>query len=236
MKKPYVICHMVMSIDGKVTGEFLNKTHHDIYYQINRDYNADAYACGRVTMEGSFTNGYYPNLDEYDPVENYEDYIVREKSGFYALAFDPHGRLGWMSNHIIDVDEDPGYDNAQIIEVLTHQVDARYLGYLRSMGISYVFGGAESINVEEALIKLSQYYNINKILLEGGSIINGAFMDEDLIDELSLVINPITAADTDKPLFMKSHIVEFELKELKQFENGVLWLNYIKKWKTWEDN
>lgn len=97
------------------------------------------------------------------------------------------------------------------------------------MGISYVFGGAESINVEEALIKLSQYYNINKILLEGGSIINGAFMDEDLIDELSLVINPITAADTDKPLFMKSHIVEFKLKELKQFENGVLWLNYIKK-------
>lgn len=35
--KPYIICHMVTSIDGKVTGEFLNKNNHEIYYQINRD-------------------------------------------------------------------------------------------------------------------------------------------------------------------------------------------------------
>ena len=66
MNRPYVICHMTTSIDGKVTGDFLSRPNHggasELYYQINRDYKADAYACGRVTMEGSFTGGWYPDL------------------------------------------------------------------------------------------------------------------------------------------------------------------------------
>ena len=227
--KPYIICHMVTSIDGKVTGEFLTKNNHEVYYQINRDYQADAFACGRVTMEESFTGGYYPNLNNYQPTLEYEDYIINEKNNLYALAFDPHGRLGWKTNHIIDLDEDPGYDKAKIIEILTHQVDKRYLTYLQEQRISYLFGGKEKINVKEILLKLQKYFNINKILLEGDSIINGAFMEENLIDELSLVIEPVTGKTLDKPLFMKSNITEFKLKEIKKYDNDIIWLNYIKK-------
>ena len=110
MNRPYVICHMTTSIDGKVTGEFLSRPNHggasELYYQINRDYKADAYACGRVTMEGSFTGGWYPDLSGFEPVYSPIDYLVDELTGFYAVAFDPHGRLGWKSNRIIDVDED----------------------------------------------------------------------------------------------------------------------------------
>lgn len=227
--KPYIICHMVMSIDGRVTGEFLSKNNHEIYYQINRDYKADAFACGRVTMEESFTGGYYPNLTNYQPVLEFEDYILNKETNLYALAFDPHGRLGWKEDHIIDLDQDPGYDNAKVIEILTHQVDKRYLSYLQKQGISYIFGGEEKIDIKNTLFKLKKYFNINKILLEGGSIINGAFMEENLIDELSLVIEPITGNSNDKPLFMKSNITEFTLKEIKKYDNDIIWLNYIKK-------
>ena len=42
MNRPYVICHMVTSIDGKVTGDFLYRPEcekaTDIYYEINRNY------------------------------------------------------------------------------------------------------------------------------------------------------------------------------------------------------
>ena len=59
LKRPYIICHMVMSIDGKVTGDFLYQPECEAsteeYYRINREYQADAFACGSVTMEGSFT-------------------------------------------------------------------------------------------------------------------------------------------------------------------------------------
>lgn len=232
MNKPYIICHMVMSIDGKVTGDFLKRNNHlessEYYYQINREYQADAYMCGRVTMEESFTNKYYPNLNDYPIIDNYDDYIYSLDTTLYAVSLDPHGRLGWKTNRVIDVDHDPGYDNAGIIEVLTHQVDKRYLGYLQSKNISYIFVGDTKVDLNILLDKLYKYFNIKKILLEGGSIINGSFMEENLIDELSLVIDPVIGGNNDKPLFSKTQIVEYELKEIKKY-NHIIWLNYIKR-------
>ena len=66
MNRPYIICHMLTSIDGKVTGDFLSKEASqkgcEIYYEKNRKYDADCFICGRVTMQESFTGSYYPDL------------------------------------------------------------------------------------------------------------------------------------------------------------------------------
>ena len=232
MNRPYIICHMVTSIDGKVTGDFLSRPEcekaTDIYYELNREYNrngASGFICGRVTMESSFTGGWYPDLTKYEPIENKQDFIPENLSGFYAVSFDPKGKLGWKSNKIID--EDPGYGDAQIIEVLTEQVDGRYLAYLQSMGIPYIFAGETEIDVNIALEKLKNLIGINSILLEGGSIVNGYFQCVDAIDELSLVVAPIIADADDKPLFMNSTVSGFELKEIKKYDD-VVWMNYKK--------
>lgn len=231
MNRPYIICHMTTSLDGKVTGEHLFRSNHspvsEIYYEINRNYKADAYACGRITMEGSFTGGWYPDLNEFEPAYSPMDYLVDGLDGFYAVAFDPHGRLGWKSDRIIDADEDPGYDKAQIIEVLTHDVDLRYLTYLQTMGIPYIFAGDTELDVEEALFKLKAYFGINKLLLEGGSILNGAFQRAGVIDELSLVVDPVIGGE-GKPLCMDSSMEEYRLVDLKNHD-GILWLNYRRK-------
>ena len=233
MPKPYIMCHMVTSIDGKVTGDFLScpkcEKATDIYYELNREYNrngANGFICGRVTMESSFTGGWYPDLTKYEPIENKDDFITDNLSGFYAVSFDPKGKLGWKSNKIID--EDPGYGDAQIIEVLTEQVDGRYLAYLQETGIPYIFTGETEIDVKVALEKLKSLMGINSLLLEGGSIVNGYFQRADAIDELSLVVAPIIADSDDKPLFMDSTLSEFKLKEIKQYDD-VAWMNYIRK-------
>ncbi len=231
MNRPYVICHMTTSIDGKVTGDFLSSPEAakgiDVYYQINRDYKADGYACGRVTMQGSFCGDDAPDLSTYAP-EAFEDHISAQLSGFYAVSFDPHGRLAWKQNRIDDRDEDPGYDKAQIIEVLTEQADPRYLGYLKSLDISYILAGKDRLDVGAALGKLKDIFKINTLLLEGGSILDGAFAEADVIDELSLAVCPVVADTEDKPLFMKSKMAAFTLANVKQYEGGVLWLNYKK--------
>ncbi len=231
MNKPYIICHMTTSIDGKVTGDFLSSPESanaiDVYYQINRDYKTDGYACGRVTMQGSFCGDYYPDLSAYDP-ETLTDYISPNLSGFYAVSFDPHGRLGWKTNRICDPDSDVGYDKAQIIEVLTEQVDERYLAYLKSLDISYIFAGEAEIDVNLALSKLKDIFGINTLLLEGGSILDGAFAAADAVDEISLVVSPVVAETEDKPLFMKSKMSAYTLANVKQYDGGVLWLNYKK--------
>ncbi len=231
MKKPYIICHMVTSIDAKVTGDFLYRKEcekaTEIYYHINRKYKSNGFICGRVTMEGSFTGTWQPDLEAFDPILDNEDYIPEELTGFYAVSFDPKGKLGWKAAKITD--EDPGYDNAQVVEVLTHSVDRRYLAYLKSLNIPYIFAGKDEIDVCCALEKLSEKMGIETLLLEGGSIVNGYFARADVIDELSLVVAPSLADKADKPLFMDGKITDFELKEIKQCEDSVLWMNYRRK-------
>lgn len=234
MPRPYIICHMVTSIDGKVTGEFLSRPKcevaTDVYYELNREYNrkgANGFICGRVTMESSFTGGWYPDLTEYPLIESKDDFIPDNLSGFYAVSFDPKGKLGWKSNKIID--EDPGYNNAQIIEVLTEQADGRYLGYLQAMEIPYIFAGETEIDVHIATAKLYSLTGISSLLLEGGSIVNGYFERAGVIDELSLVIAPMIADAEDNSLFMASMVSDFELKEIKKYKSSVIWLNYKRK-------
>ena len=238
MNRPYIICHMVTSLDGKVTGDFLSKPECEeaceIYYDINRNLKSNGFICGRITMEGSFTDGYYPDLSKYEPVRHgighKMDFMLDEEymSGFYAVAFDPNGKLGWKSNKIIDPDGDPGYDGAQIIEVLTEQVDERYLGYLESMEIPYIFAGENEIDVEFALFKLKNIIGCETLLLEGGSIVNGYFQKAGVIDELSLVVAPVVADKDDKPLFSNSVIENYQLADCKAYKNSVVWLNYKK--------
>lgn len=235
MKRPYIICHMVTSLDGKVTGDFLEKNEYssiiETYYQIHKNYAADGFLCGRITMEGSFPQPSI-QLSEYEgPAIDRSDFIA-EKAEFYAVAVDPHGKLLWNDCAISDSDE--GYDGAHIIEILTEQVPDTVLAHLRSKGVSFIFAGKEELNLELAVQKLKNSFGIDKLLLEGGGIVNGAFLEAGLVDEISLVV--ISAVETSKqamPLFQTNQytskdikLADFQLKEANKIDNGGLWLNY----------
>ena len=144
------------------------------------------------------------------------------------MAFDRRGRLGWKGPRIED--EDPGYGNAHIIEVLCEEgpTDA-YLAYLQSTGVSYLFAGRQELDLALALQKLWEFFSIKTLLMEGGSEINGAFLRAGAVDELSLVQAPLIAGAADKPLFDRSEITAFELTSADMLDGGVLWLRYKKR-------
>ena len=224
---------MTMSLDGKVAGDFLNHpishTLSEEYYRIHRNFNSQGFICGRVTMEGSFTGGYQVDLRKYQNINiDRKDYIVR-KADFYAVAFDPSGKLGWQD--CIIHDEDSGYDNSYIIEVLTENVSDAYLAYLQEIGISYIFAGKQQIDVNVALDKLATYFDIKHILLEGGGIINGTFLKADVINELSIILVPLTdCSNHSRSLFEGNDIPikDFLLKASHPLTCGGLYLEYIK--------
>lgn len=229
--RPYIICHMVTSIDGKVTGEFLNKEDcseaENFYYELHRNAKVDGFACGRITMEGSFTKGYYPDLKAYEGkrvVRN--DYVADDFAPFYAVSFDRKGSLGWKDAYIMD--DDPGYDNAHIIEVLTERVSDAYLAYLRDMGISYIIAGEKELDLKLALAKLYRSFGIRRLLLEGGSTLNAAFLKEDCVDELSLVTAPLLEGK-GKPLFENSDNVTFVLENHRRMGDTTVYGRYTKK-------
>ena len=238
MPIPYILCHMLTSLDGKVTGNFLSRPEceaaTEIYYELNREYKAQGsggFICGRVTMEESFTGGAYPDLSQYEPAPKicgqfsnfWPDQAIN--ATYFAIAFDPKGKLGWKSNVICD--SDPGYDGATIVEVLTEQVDPRYLSYLEEKEIAYFFAGKTEINVPVALSVLYTHLSPEFYILEGGSIINGSFLRADCIDEISLVTVPTTADKDSKSIFTDGETLDFKLNKAEQ-RNGVLVTRYIR--------
>ena len=99
---------MLISIDGKITGKYMDEPTTialtEEYYRINREYKADAYCCGRVTMEGSFTGGAKPDLTPFKNISIDRKDKIQKKWGYYAISIDPHGRLGWYGSEIKDYD------------------------------------------------------------------------------------------------------------------------------------
>lgn len=228
--RPLVICHMMTSIDGKVTGDFLNSKKglkaSETYYEINRQLKGDAFACGRVTMESSFTNGFKPDLTAFkNPEIPCEDFIA-QKHNYYAVSFDRHGSVGWTDSRIHD--SDPGYDDCHIIEVLSKTTPKEMLAYYRKIGVSYIFAGEDDIDINLALNKLYSIFGIKKLLLEGGSMINGVFLRTGAVDNISQVIVPIVADKDDKPLFFDSSLTKFRMLECKDMKDGSVWIWYAK--------
>lgn len=229
MNKLHIICHMTTSLDGKVTGSFLaspacqQSIQH--YYQIHRDFRADAFACGRITMEESFTGSWQPDYSAFTgPSLSREDYIAATDVHFFAVAFDRQGRLGWQKSVIAD--EDPGYDGAHIVEVLCENTPDANLAYFRSIGVSYIFAGKTDLDLPLALKKLHDLFNIKILLLEGGGTINGAFHQAGLINELSLVVAPVTAASSGRSLFETGEVLPFCLTDTQTLPGSTLWLRY----------
>ena len=235
MNKPYYILHMITSLDGKITGNFLSSEEGSAlceeYYRINREYKADGYLCGRITMQQSFAGDNEPDISSYkNTVENHEDYIAKSHP-YYAVAIDPHGRLNWQDSEIHDYDS--GYDNAHIVEVLTKDIPKGYTNFLKSKGISYIFCGEKQIDAHLLGKKLLTLFGIKKLLIEGGGYTDTLFAKEDLIDELSIVVAPIIENDANAiDLFAKKgedfKICKYGKVSVNNLPYSGLWIKYTK--------
>ncbi len=73
-----------------------------------------------------------------------------------------------------------------------------YLAYLKKNRISYIFAGKDRIDAKTAAEKLFRIFGIRKMLRQGGGITNGTFSE--LIDELSIVVVPVTECKGQNPL------------------------------------
>ena len=234
--RAYVEIHMMQTMDGKATGNFWRKSdvYHGIkdYFKLIPNLNCQGFALGRVSMEGNSDEK--PNLSKYKDKEKlkHEDFIVPLEKGakYYLASYDSKGTLGFKNN-VININEwlnDESIFLCQIIEVITDQVSNEYLHYCREKGISYIFCGKEKIDIKLSLQKLKKLFKIDKILLQGGPKLDGAFIKDDLIDGISIIISPLTSEGGDT-LFNPSKYTEFKLIEFKQLSNSNMWLRYVKK-------
>ncbi len=193
--KPYVICHMYISIDGKIDGEYMNEDgcnisgefYDDIIFEMGT-----SMASGRVTTQMYNAKG-ENILEKYQEEVPAGDYYI--KADHYNFCFDRMGKC-FYDNPIYHY----GGKDMQIVEVVSSKCDKRYLAYLRDIKIAYIIADG----VTEALEKIYQVFRVERLVLTGGSIINGGFLAEKAIDEISLVIAPYVEGNNEYKQFAGS--------------------------------
>lgn len=101
----------------------------------------------------------------------------------------------------------------------------------QSKGVSYIFGGRRDVNLGRVLEKLRSSFGIERLLLEGGGKINGAFLAANLIDELSVLVTPIADGGIGAPSLFDSQwgkgpARHLRLISVRKRAGSLLWLRY----------
>lgn len=220
--RPYIICHMAASLDGRIDCAMTEHVTGDEYYEALNKLNCDSMLNGRVTMEL-----HYAAKEKFIPKNNSKvsknTFFKNEDSKGYTICCDTNGILKWKSNIV---------DGKHLICILSENTTNEYLEYLKNLKISYIVIGKEKIDLKKAMEILYKEFNVKRLVVTGGGAINGAFLGENLIDEVSWMLIPgidgrkgwCAAFDgmpnIDRPPY------KLKLNSLEKVGNDVIWARY----------
>jgi riboflavin biosynthesis pyrimidine reductase len=225
--KPYVICHMNASVDGRILGSRWRPAENrmaGLFERLHEQLGGGSWLIGRVTgSEYAKAEAYPAHTDQTYPRE---PWFSRRDAAAYGIALDAQGKIAWGRS---DIGGDP------IVSVLTERVSDAHLAGLRRDGVSYIFAGEQELDLGLALEILNRELGLDRLLLEGGGGSNGAFLRAGLIDEISLAICPAVDGakgapsifdSNDKDAGVAAPIRSMTLASTEVLEGGVVWLRY----------
>lgn len=234
MNRPYVIIHTHTSIDGNINGmdvpefEAGSQLYQDLALTPGKQVlDIDAYLNGKTSTEDNITHYRRPAIDENAAPVPAGDFMAEPEASMYYVSIDPRGELAWETNTF-------GYGGvpAHVLEVLTETASNAYKDFLRRSGISYIIAGTDQVDYALMLTRLREL-GIERLMVGGGGKINWSFLQQGLVDEVSMVIAPIANGDPGAPRFFTAQEpystispVGFRLAGLEDLGEGVAWLRY----------
>lgn len=220
--RPYIICHMVASIDGRIDCAMVEKISGDEYYTTLEELDCPSLLEGRVTME-HYNAAKEPFVPKSNKPINCVGTYVAEESDAYMVSVDTMGHLQWKSNNI---------DGVPLICIVSENTSEEYLESLRKQQISWIAVGKEHIDLAQAMEILYRRFGVKRLGLLGGGHINGGFLEAGLVDEVSLLLAPgIDGRQGETSLFdgitpQNRVPIQLRLKSVKRLNNDVIWLRY----------
>ena len=222
--KPYIICHMMASLDGRIDcamTEQIDDTNN--YYDALDSLECNATLEGRVTL-----SMHYAEKGKFAPSRPYEaagkQVYKAKESAQYSVGVDTLGTLLWS-------DDIESQFSRPLIMVLSEKVSQEYLEYLKQKGISYITTGTERIDLADAVNTLNEQFGVERLAVVGGGHINGAFLEAGLLDEVSMMYGAAIdgraswAAAFDGIKDQKRPATLLKLKSIQQMGETV-WLRY----------
>lgn len=223
MKRPYIICHMVESIDGRIDCGMVDKISGDEYYATLESLDCKASVEGRITMEHYYALPVKFDAKNCVPIGKKQVFKSTERNDFHICP-DSKGTLMWESETM--------EDTRPLLIITSESASEQYLEYLRQKGISYIAVGKDTINLKRAMEILHETFGVERLAVLGGGLINGGFLAAGLIDEVSLLLAPgIDGREGWRALFdgiadQSKLPTKLALRSVERLDNDVLWIRY----------
>lgn len=225
MNKPYIIVHMMTSVNGRIDcGMTTQLAGEPEYYSTLDSLNVPTKISDHVTAETELTHGgkFNPQNKE---ILGKTDFAKNAIADSYNIIVDTKGTLQWGKEN--------GNNFSHLI-ITSEQVTKDYLDYLNRQNISWIVTGKDQIDLAKAMEILADEFNIDRLAIVGGGKINGGFLEAGLVDEISILIGAGADGRTGQPSLFdgrpeSSRPIALQLKDVESYEDGAVWLRYLVK-------
>ena len=222
MSKPYIVCHMMTAVDGRIDcamTEHLSGV--EEYYSTLESFNAPTRVSGRVTaeLEMSLPGKFLSKTNT--PIEKESFYKAKDAAG-YEVVVDTHGTLLW---------DDQSDEKNPILVVMSEGASKEYTEYLKERHISWIACGENQVDLKRACEILLSEFKVERMAVVGGGHINAGFLSAGLLDEISVLIGAgidgrggmsavFDGLPVDRP------VTQLKLDSLQALESGAVWIRY----------
>jgi len=219
--QPKVIMHNTASLDGSIKDFEVDL---NLHYQIANEFEADTNLIGSKTAK----TGIETYTEEIPPEEK-TDFIKPklEPSDERPLWVIPDSR-GVLEN-LLHVYRRSEYCKDVII-LVSETTPKSYLTYLRKRHYDFITSGEDHVDYCRAFETLNERYNTETILVDSGGTFSSILLENDLIDEISIIISPVLVGEKSTNLFRNLHLkndnVKLELLRSKIYDGDYLHLIY----------
>lgn len=220
--RPYVICYLAVSADGRLDGF---EPDLERYYGIAARFDVDAILSGSETSIVA--------IEKYGGVENTFDEgpapqrAPRDDPRPLLAVVDGRGRVRRWSLF----QEAPYW--SRWVALVAAGVPAVHRDYLASRNVDLIECGNERVDLERALNRLAGDYGVRRIRVDAGGRLNGALLRAGLVDEVHLLICPwLSGGTTPRSSFVADDLapgetgVRLERTAVEPFEDGTVLLSY----------
>ncbi len=230
MNRPYTICYMIMSADGRIDCPMTeNLPGVEEYYPLLDSLDCPNHISGKITSKLEIASGEFKDFSN----ENIGEecfYDAGNGGDGFEIIIDSKGSLCYEKG-------------ANFLIITTKEADRNYIRYLKENKISYIVVGDGEVDLKRASEILFDEFKIKRMAVVGGGHINAAFLKDGLLDEIILLIGAgIDGRKSMVSVFdglnMDMPLTKLKLKEIKSFASDAVMIRYsvLNKGKQDENN
>lgn len=217
-KKIKVVMQNTISLDGSFINFDISQEAMGLHYQIVGSFGKILYLSGSNTakvaieMFGGLTPEKKEDFKKPQKSENLSYWVVVDSEAVLKGKLHYYRRSEYCRD---------------IIVLVSENTDKNYLDYLKEREYDFFVVGEKQVDLKKSFEILSDKYKINTILVDSGRGLTNAMLNQELVDEISLLVLPVIVGKKSENLFsnIEKQIKLIDLKE-NVFPGGYIQLHY----------